>query len=119
VEPRIASARPRRWWLAVLVGVAPHLVLLAWFAWPPITFWFGGLTRCGFVVRQGEAGAPFATYSWAELVIVPVAVLMVIALALSRRTRPWTLWALLGTLAGSTAVLLILAIAAVVWRMAY
>lgn len=45
--------------------------------------------------------------------------LVVIALALSRRTRAWALWALLGTLAGATAVLLVLATAAVVWRMAY
>jgi hypothetical protein len=119
-EPRITAARPRRWWFAVLLGVAPHLSLLIWFAWPPITFWYGGETRSGFSVGQGdEAGAPYATYSWAELIIVPVAVLVVMALAVSRRTRFWALWALLGTLAGATAVLLVLATAAVVWRMAY
>ena len=96
------------------------MVLLVWFAWPPITFWYGGETRSGFSVGQGsEAGAPYGTYSRAELIIVPVAVLVAIALALSHRTRPWALWALLGTLAGATAVLLILATAAVVWRMAY
>ncbi len=79
------SASPRTWYSSGSRG--------------PITFWSGGETRSGFNSAQGsEAGFPYATYSWAELFTVPVGVLVVIALAIARRTRPWALWALLGTL---------------------
>jgi hypothetical protein len=102
---------------AALLGVAPHLVLLGWFGWPPIVFW--DASQCAYALdltADDVAGAPYATYSWAELFIVPVTLLLVIVLAVRRRGRPWALWLLLGTLAGATAVLTTLATAAAMWR---
>ena len=57
--------------------------------------------------------APFAVYGASELSIVPATLLAVILLAAVRRTRPWVLWLLLGTLGGATAVFMNLALSAV------
>lgn len=102
-------ARPRGWWLAVLVGAAPHVVVLAHLYWPR-TVYFG--------LVEGVADAiPFARYGRSELIIVPVTLLLTLGVAIIARTRRLALWLLLGTLAGATLVLLGLAQAAVSWQL--
>ena len=55
---------------------------------------------------------PFAAYGTPELYIVPATLVVVFALWCVARTRLLAPWVLLGTLAGATAVLLILVAAA-------
>ncbi|WP_250035040.1 hypothetical protein [Paractinoplanes maris] len=106
-----SSTRPRRWWLAVLLGAAPHLVVLVYFAWPRDVW---------FTWSEGsEASIPYVVYGRPELIIIPLSILAVLALTARRRSRPWALWLLLGTLAGATSVLLVLAGAASTWQFEY
>ena len=109
-----SAARPIRWWLAVLVAAAPHGVVLSYLARPRI-YWFGN-----FHFSEGaEALLPYALYGWAELIIVPVSLLVVVATAAGRRTRPWAIWLLLGCLGGATTVLMALAILAASWHLSF
>jgi len=108
------AAWPYRWWLAVLVGVAPHGVLLVYIARPRVT-WFGYFDTAG----GAEALLPYAFYGWAELFIVPVSLLVVVAFATVGRTRPWAISLLLGCLGGATAVLMALAVLAARWHLSF
>jgi hypothetical protein len=88
---------PPRAWPAILLGVAPHLVVIG----------VGASTDVTFVALEGAVCAiPFALYGPAELVIVPAALVLAGLGWAVRRIRPWPLWFALGTLAGATAVLL-------------
>ena len=87
------------------------MAVLAYFAWPRHWWlsWQAG----------SEASIPYVVYAWPEPVIIPLGILAVVIVAARRRTRPWALWLLLGTLAGATSVLLTLATAANTWRFEY
>ena len=56
-----------------------------------------------------RSSASFAFYGQAELIIVPVSLLVVVVFAVAGRTRPWAIWLLLGCLGGATTVLMVLA----------
>jgi hypothetical protein len=107
--PHSWSVRPRRWWLAVILGAAPHLVVLAHFRWFPQDDW-------GWIVGVDSTGVPFAPYGTPALYIVPAMLLIAAGLAVVRRTRRWALWVVLGTLAGATAVLMTLIVDTGGWR---
>lgn len=107
--PARPQGRPRRWWLVALVGAAPHLAVLAHFMWP-------GVVEFAVVDGADLAAVPFALFSVSELYIVPATLTAAAVLAIVRRSRPWALWFLIGTLGGATAVLVNLAVAAVSWR---
>src|SRR3712207_9293043 len=69
------------------------MAVLAYFAWPRHWWlsWQAG----------SEASIPYVVYAWPEPVIIPLGILAVVIVAARRRTRPWALWLLLGTLARS------------------
>ncbi len=87
------------------------MVVLVYFAWPR-DWWLSW-------EEGSERSIPYVVYGWPELIIVPLSILAVLVLTARRRTRPWALWLLLGTLAGATSVLLTLATAANTWRFEY
>ncbi len=93
----------------MLLGATPHLALLAHVTWPRTV-------EFGWTAGGELAEIPFALYSASELYIVPATLVVVVAAAAVRRARPWALWLLLGTLAGATAMLMVLATAATTWR---
>jgi hypothetical protein len=91
----------------VLAGAAPHAAVLVYITRP----------RWWAVQYVGEeAGIPYALYGWLELVLVPLSLVLVVAVAAMRRTRQWAVWFLLGTLGGATAVLMALALMAGSWQ---
>ena len=99
-----STARPYRWWLAVLAGTVPHGACSA------ISLAPDRLLRLFQRLRGGaEALLSYALYGQAELIIVPVSLLVVVATAAGWRTRPWAIWLLLGCLGGATTVLMVLA----------
>jgi hypothetical protein len=92
----------------ILLGAAPNLVVLGYMWWPH-TVWFT------WTESSEPAGIPYARFSRAELVIVPVTLLAALGAAVVPRTRPLALWLLIGSLSGATCVLLALAQSALTW----
>ncbi|GAA3952675.1 hypothetical protein Aau02nite_03800 [Amorphoplanes auranticolor] len=107
--PHSWSVRPRRWWLATLLAVAPYLVVLAHFRWFPQDDW-------AWIVGVDATGVPYAPYGTPALYLVTAQILITAGLAVARRPRPWALWFLLGALAGATAVLVTMIVDAQGWR---
>ncbi|WP_199515949.1 hypothetical protein [Nucisporomicrobium flavum] len=95
---------PPHTWLALALGAGPHVAVVAVGAaageWP-------------FLTLEGAVCAiPFALYGRAELIIVPVSLILVIVAGAFHRVRPWRLWFFIGTLVGAVLVLMIAAVQA-------
>jgi type VI protein secretion system component VasF len=83
--------------------------------WPRDIYW-SVMAVSGADVAAQLPAVVFGAYGRAALIVVPVSVLAIAAVALSPRRRRMALWLMLGTLAGATAVFMILCAMALTWQ---